>query len=61
MINLVKNKPVKETIVLSDEELMEQAHLKAYINDITIELKKAHNKEELIDMLKWFYNKANEL
>jgi len=43
----------EETTVLSIEEQMKQAQLKAYINNITGELKRARNKEELIDMLKW--------
>ena len=54
MANLKKAPIAKETIVLSEEEQMKQAHLKGYISSLTDELVKARSKEELLDMLKWF-------
>ena len=44
---------IKETIVLSEEEQMKQAHFNAYVNNICNELKRAHDKDELIDTLKY--------
>lgn len=45
-------KIVKETIVLSEEEQIKQAQLNAYVNNICNELKRARDKDELIDTLK---------
>jgi hypothetical protein len=44
---------IKETIVLSEEEQMKQAYFNAYVNNICNELKRAHDKDELIDTLKY--------
>lgn len=42
---------VKETTV-SEWEEVKQAHFNKYVNNICNELKRAHDKDELIDMLK---------
>lgn len=44
---------IKETIVLSEEEQMKQAHFNGYVNNICNELKRARDKDELIDTLKY--------
>jgi hypothetical protein len=56
MINLVKGEKV-----ISQEEQLKQEQLERLIGLITEELNKARSKEELIDMLKWFHNRANGL
>ena len=47
------------TVVLTEEEKMEQAHLKGFISSVIDELKNARDKAELIDVLDWAKRRIN--
>lgn len=59
-INLKKGvkAPVKETVVLSQEEQNRLTFFKAYKNYLGEQINEARDKEELIDILEWLVYKV---